>query len=375
MINFTSVCKEVLNEGRKVRYQDYYNDYKEYSFRRIKAVYDNPAGFPNDDEEYTPWDEETTKQILAREQAWEVQRINDNIKMAIGAGKREDRITWLLRHLKFKMYHRLLVHSYSYDNFLGDLYPSSDNFVVPRYYREYLKRYYGIICKDGPFFQDRTNVSGAYMQSVSAEEFCTSIEHYLSLPIPGIQEYRFENQTPEQVITHFSNLETEWRTQSKGSVALDVTDELKNNLINQFLTLDNGRYGWFDLRRAHCKREGQSMGHCGNSPRADSGDTILSLRSIKKENKRILTIPHLTFVLTSNGSLTESKGRGNNKPITKYHPYIVSLLLYKIRNEYLIRRIIGGGYKPENNFNLKDLSKELYDKVISERPELANINK
>ena len=370
MINFNSICREVLNEGRKVRYIDYFNDYKEYDFRRIKAVYDNPEGWSNDDEEYTTWDEKTTKEILAREHGWVVQRIKDYIKMVIRAGKREDRVTWLIRHVKFQMYHRLLVQSYSFDNFLGDLYPNSDNFVVPRYYREYLKRFYGIVCKDGKFFQDRTNVPGVYMQRQTSEEFCTTIEHYLSLPIPGIQEYRFENQTPEQVITYFSDLETEWRTQGKGSVALDITDELKNNLINQLLTLDNGKYGWFDLRRASCKREGQSMGHCGNSPRADSGDTILSLRSIKKENKRILTIPHLTFILTSDGSLTESKGRGNNKPITKYHPYIVSLLLHKIRNGYLIERIIGGGYKPENNFKVSDLSKELYDKLIEQRPEL-----
>jgi len=371
MINFNNICREVLNEGRKVRYKDYFNDYKEYCFKRIKAVYDNPEGWPNDDEEYTPWDQQTTNEIILREQNWEVQRIDDYIKMAIRAGKREDKITWLLRHLKFKMYHRLLAYPYSFDDYLGDLYPSSDNFVVPRYYRNYLKRYYGIICKDGPFFQDRTNVTGAYMQSVTAEEFCTTIEHYLSLPIPGIQEYRFENQTPEQVITHFSDLETEWRTQGNGTNALDITYELKNNLINQFLTFDNGKYGWFDLRRASCRDEGRSMGHCGNSPRAESGDTILSFRSIKKENKNILTIPHLTFILTSDGSLTESKGRGNNKPITKYHPYIVSLLLYKIiRNKYLIERIIGGGYKPENNFKVSDLSKELYDKLIEQRPEL-----
>ena len=369
LVNVILEEKEVLYEGRKIRYKDYFNDYKEYCFKRIKTVYDNPEGFP-DDEDRVDWGEEITNKHIAQEQAWIVEDIEKHIKMAIRTGKREDRIIWLLRHLKFRMYVRLLVGPYSFDNLLGDLYPASDNFVIPRYYKEYLKRYYGIICKEGSFFQDRTNVSGAYMQSVTAADFCTSMEHYLSLPIPSIKEYRFENQTPEQVITHFSDLETEWRTQGNGTNALDVTYELKNNLINQFLTFDNGKYGWFDLRKASCREEGNSMGHCGNSPRAESGDTILSFRSIKKENKSTLTIPHLTFILTYNGSLTESKGRGNSKPIAKYHPYIVSLLLYKIGKEYLIKNILGGGYKPENNFKVSDLSKELYDKLIEQRPEL-----
>jgi len=362
LVNVILEEKEVLYEGRKIRYKDYFNDYKEYCFKRIKTVNDDRVG---DD-----WYEEITKERIALEQAWEVEYIENHIKMAIRTGKREDRIIWLLRHLKFRMYFRLLVGSYSYDNLLGDLRPASDNFVIPRYYKEYLKNYYGIICKEGSFFQDRTNVSGAYMQDVSAEDFCTHMEHYLSLPIPDIERYRFENQTPEEVLTYFSNLETEWKTQGNGTNALNVTYELKNNLINQFLTFDNGRYGWFDLRKASCREEGKSMGHCGNSPRAESGDTILSFRSIKIENKDTLTIPHLTFILTYNGSLTESKGRGNSKPIAKYHPYIVSLLLYKIGKEYLIKNIIGGGYLPENNFKVSDLSKELYDKLIEQRPEL-----
>ena len=123
IVNVILEEREVLYEGRKIRYKDYFNDYKEYCFKRIKAVYTNPAGLL--------WDEEVTNEILAREQGWDVQGIENYIEIAIRTGKREDRVIWLLRHLKFKMYHHLLVLSYSYDNLLGDLYPCSDIFVVP----------------------------------------------------------------------------------------------------------------------------------------------------------------------------------------------------------------------------------------------------
>lgn len=117
-------------------------------------------------------------------------------------------------------------------------------------------------------------------------------------------------------------------------------------------------YSWVDLERGYCEMEKESMGHCGNVGMSQ-GDTILSLRDRKN-------VPHLTFIL-NNGILGEMKGRGNDKPSVKYHPYITELL--KLPS---IKRVKGGGYKPENNFKLSDLTEEERNELIQLKPKFEN---
>lgn len=115
-------------------------------------------------------------------------------------------------------------------------------------------------------------------------------------------------------------------------------------------------YNWVDLEKSYCEKESSSMGHCGN--RGGSGsDTILSLRDSKN-------IPHLTFILNK-GVLGEMKGRNNDKPQPKYHPYITELLRLPI-----IKSVKGGGYKPENNFKLSDLKADQLQSLLKFKPEL-----
>ena len=78
----------------------------------------------------------------------------------------------------------------------------------------------------------------------------------------------------------------------------------------------------------------------------------------------------MTFILQGDGSLGEMKGRSNNKPKEDYHPYILSLLKAKVGGEYLVKNIRGGGYAPENNFDLEDLSDENLETLFKEIPEL-----
>jgi hypothetical protein len=62
------------------------------------------------------------------------------------------------------------------------------------------------------------------------------------------------------------------------------------------------------------------------------------------------------------------KGRGNDKPAAKYHPYIVELLRH-----HMIRGIKGGGYMPENNFSMSDLEPQTREQLIADKPELKGL--
>lgn len=121
------------------------------------------------------------------------------------------------------------------------------------------------------------------------------------------------------------------------------------------LNLSDG-YKWVNLEKGRCDVEAKSMGHCGNAG-AREGDGILSLRD-KND------VPHLTFIV-NNGELGEMKGRGNDKPSPKYHKHIIELLKLPI-----IRKVVGGGYLPENNFKLMDLDDDNLKKLLEDKPEL-----
>lgn len=117
-------------------------------------------------------------------------------------------------------------------------------------------------------------------------------------------------------------------------------------------------WSWVDLGKSYCPIESATMGHCGNSGGKDS-DRILSLR----DNKNV---PHLTFIDTGDGKIGEMKGRHNSKPEKKYHPYIVELL----KSDY-VKKLIGGGYVEENNFDLNDLGQEEKEKLLALKPSLS----
>lgn len=117
---------------------------------------------------------------------------------------------------------------------------------------------------------------------------------------------------------------------------------------------------WVSLDKGYCSVEAKAAGHCGNA-NAREGDNILSLRDPGG-------YPHLTFIV-NDGTLGEAKGRGNDKPVKKYHPAIMSLLL---SDE--IQSVRGGGYKPENNFQIKDLSEEDRQKLLTAKPDIDYID-
>lgn len=199
-----------------------------------------------------------------------------------------------------------------------------------------------------------------------------SIEHWDSLPIPKLHQYLRTVSPNEEwyiVARTAQQFEEEWK--AKNGTWINISDELRDKSIEEIIKLDK-KMSWFDLKKPYCQKEGEAMGHCGNKGGFAMTDTVLSLRETKKGKDGILiSKPHLTFILKSGEYLGEMKGRGNSKPKSEYHPYIVQLLLHKKPNsDFLIKRIEGGGYKPMNNFSLEDLEPKLLQTIIKARPEM-----
>lgn len=179
------------------------------------------------------------------------------------------------------------------------------------------------------------------------------LRHFMGIDCAKIQNYKFGNQSPLLIMQTFELFEEEWKKSRKG--------EMKDDGAELLIRFPDGM-AWYDSKKPKCPAEGDAMGHCGNQYDWREGDTILSLRR-KMGSGRIR--PSLTFILDVDGYLGETKGRENAKPNAKYHNHIVALLKTPI-----VKGIKGGGYQPENNFSLTDLSEEERKTLFALRPEL-----
>lgn len=195
-------------------------------------------------------------------------------------------------------------------------------------------------------------------EAIGAISIVNHLSHFLSLPIPEIQNYQFRNQPAHVILDEFEALEQEWK-KTVSSMFIDNDSEI----------LIDFKDGWFwvNTKEASCSKEADAMGHCGNSPRSHTDDQLLSLRKGKEIGGDRYWEPHLTFILNDNGQLTEMKGKGNDKPSDRYHPMIIKLLLHPI-----VQGIVGGGYLPENNFSISDLSDDQARALVTQKPALAN---
>ncbi len=182
------------------------------------------------------------------------------------------------------------------------------------------------------------------------------LDHFLSLPIPAIQEFRFGWETWPSIRTRFVEAEAIWKNNRQGAVTIRSGDKVVVKV--------GPNAAWWLLDRGYCSDEANAMGHCGNAG-SKSGDRILSFRQSIKKGSETLWMPSLTFILHADGFLGEMKGRGNDKPAERYHGAIVALLKNR-----LIKGIRGGGYLPANNFALSDLPPEMADDLYAERPDL-----
>lgn len=160
---------------------------------------------------------------------------------------------------------------------------------------------------------------------------------------------------PADLITELRIAESEWGKKQSQEIEPEPDDQI---------IIDYGKYAWVKLDREYCETEGRAMEHCGNTGTPQAGDRILSFRTKIDDKKQK---PHLTFILDKDGFLGEMKGRRNQKPSEKYHPYIIDLL-----QKDFVKGIKSGGYMAQNNFSLRDLDTEQREQLIKQKPGLGS---
>jgi hypothetical protein len=257
--------------------------------------------------------------------------ISSRIKWARFTLKRLDRITWFLRYHRLTVIDNLLQAADSRDEH-GERIP-----VIAGEQREAL---YSLEKR----FRSEVN-------EPQISPGLSDLTHYMGLPCPAIQNYRFDRQSVAKLIGDLRKLEREW-IQSRHQ---EVDHEDTNEAVIKF---PDG-FAWIKLDRHACDKEADAMGHCGNQY-GNSNDRILSLRK-KLPNGRYR--PSLTFIIDKDGMLGEMKGRANEKPNPRYHPHIIALLKHP-----MVKDIKGGGYDPQNNFDLNDLTEEQRQDIYAVKP-------
>lgn len=127
---------------------------------------------------------------------------------------------------------------------------------------------------------------------------------------------------------------------------------------------------WVNLNRTACDLEKNSLGHCGNFYRANETNLIIfSFRTPTGDPNKF--IGRLTFIYNTKTRLIgESKARNNNKPESRYHPYIVQLLLNDI-----VDGLEQGMHAKQLDFSFYDLADEWLEQLIKEKPTLFTKSK
>lgn len=269
------------------------------------------------------------------------QYINSNMEV-IRKLKRTDIQTWAARIIRIWMIGRNLP-------FNGDEpYYNELSILKARYLTEYKKitgEDYDFDLPSSPLVQIQQNI----------------LNHYLGIPYSKIQNYQYGSKSLTATLDDLRELENEWKERIKSSLTLYEGDKIVMKFPDGFC--------WVLLARGYCSDEANAMGHCGNAG-AKRDDRILSLRQLKD---RIDGVDYyevfLTFIRNGDGKLGEMKGRSNDKPAARYHPYIIALL-----ESDLVTGIRGGGYLPENNFSVNDLTPEQQDELFNKKPQFASLN-
>jgi hypothetical protein len=264
--------------------------------------------------------------------------VKDGIEWAKKVLKKNDRIVWFLRFVRFE----ITKEAFGRDKALQDF-----NRLA------------------------KTNFSLNDMMSIYQMQL--KLEHFMSSDNKKIQSYVFNKQSPEILFAQLEEFEKEGQVTANDDVGAKemwdngrlIAQEQDDNILIKF---PDG-YAWIDLESPSCRQEGNAMGHCGNTASYNGDDTILSLRKSVNYNGDKWWYPVCTFVLDGNGELGEMKGRNNDKPQNRYHPYIISLL----KRTDLINGIKGGGWMPQNNFSLNDLTKQEKQQLIKINPNLLEV--
>jgi hypothetical protein len=143
----------------------------------------------------------------------------------------------------------------------------------------------------------------------------------------------------------------EGRDDDTEAIRKDETSE-----TDKFITYPNGWY-WINLNVEYSEDEANNMGHCGKDP----GKILFSLRDDKSNS-------HITVSYKeSEKAMYQCKGRGNSKPKSEYHKYILDMIL---NNTYPVNLLLTGSYRSDLDFNLMDISEEERNYLIAKKPSL-----
>jgi hypothetical protein len=257
--------------------------------------------------------------------------------------------------------------------FLENLVPHEFGFLKELVKNKKLLRKYNRIAREAHWYKengyDLQGVSGFWQSREIKHHFdnarANEIWEILNLDLKAIK-------SPAELKIILGRIEGEWLEKQR----LNEPKPVRQGEV--FIDCGKG-YKWIYLDTPSCREEAQAMAHCGNvGGREDA--RIFSLREFKKNKKgEVIEIPHLTFIGYENEEkmglmsekiyvIGEMKGYGNSKPIEKYHPQIMKFIL-----DDRVIFLAGGGYKPENNFHLDDLSKENLEIVKRQKPQFFDV--
>lgn len=258
-----------------------------------------------------------------------IDHIKKNINWARATLKKNDRIVWFLRWYRIDLIKIWTV--------------VSSEHITPEFKKIITK----LVSRNEDNLKYYTS-NGSRLSDLKSK-----LEHYMGMKNTSkIQNHVWtKEENIPTLLTRFHQYEEEWQEQTKSMVEIQEGDiEL----------IKIGKQSWWILDRTTCSAEGAAMGHCGNEGSPTEGERILSFRTHIEGD---MWKPHLTFILGEHGYIGESKGRANEKPAEKYHPAIITLLKHDI-----VKGITGGGYLPEENFEMSDLpiptQEELYKTKI-----------
>lgn len=280
--------------------------------------------------------------------SWIVDRFKEEMKWSRSFLQREDRIVWYMRRVRMELIHSIYISEGMSALRLGGGFQEKTplQIALTSLWESEQQRWEQTM----GYPYDKTSFGrGHYSHFVAMEN-----------QIDAIRRYRWDRQSASILVRDLNAIEKRWKEEQE-----EKNRYLDNGDDETIISFPNS-FQWVHLKRPSCSKEGKAMGHCGNAAAQEPGDTILSLR--RKSDKPGLYFPVLTFILHRDGMLGEMKARFNEKPESKYHPYIIALL----KND-MIKGIRGGGYRPRNNFSLDDLSDNDYEELIKAKPSLKEI--
>lgn len=213
-------------------------------------------------------------------------------------------------------------------------------------------------------FKSKMNKEDCNLEEQGIYEVKENLTHIVDLNLHQINNMTFNWKSPKALFEQTDDYELSWQAENEGK----STPEYGEKIVE----FPDGS-AWFDLLKPGCDTEASLMGHCGNGS-GRPGQRVLSYRRPLEdqfnEDGEQLWVPYLTFILdTNNGELGEMKGRSNSKPAERYHDAIIELL----KSEERIEKVVGGGYKAENNFSLEDLSEDKFEQLMNDKPSLFSI--